>query len=82
MSFWIGTGTSIALFLVALILILLLIADLIRVVGEDDLDGATSTWDKRFASCRAQIADIIPLASIKILVVAWQIVTQVSDRGG
>ncbi|CAM9161301.1 unnamed protein product [Ectocarpus sp. 13 AM-2016] len=72
-------GTSIALFLVAVILIVILIADLIRVVNEGDFDGATSTWDKRFASCRAQIADIIPLASIKILVVAWQIVTQFSS---
>lgn len=72
---------ALALFLVVLVVVVLVIVDLIRVVNQDNTD-TTSTWDRRFASCRARIADIVPLTSIKILVVAWQIISQVNDPTG
>lgn len=70
-------GTSIALFAVVLAAIALGIADLIRVVDDDST--TTSTWQKRATSCRDRIASVVPLTSVKIVLVAWQIVTQVSE---
>ena len=67
-----------ALFLVALVVIVLVIADLLRVVDDDNTDTA-STWEKRLTSCRDRITNTVPLTSIKIVVVVWQIVTQVNE---
>ncbi|CAM9112289.1 unnamed protein product, partial [Sphacelaria rigidula] len=71
-------GTSIALLLVALVIITMVIANLIRVLDENSTDTA-SILEKRLTSCRERIANIIPLTSIKIVVVVWQIVTQFSS---
>lgn len=70
------TGISIALLLVALLFIGLVVADLVRVLDGGE-GGTTSTWQKRITSYRDQIAKAVPLTSIKIVLVAWQIVTQV-----
>lgn len=72
------TGASTAVFFVALVGIALVVADLVRVVDESKTDTA-STWKKRLTSCRDRIANAVPLTSIKIVLVAWQIVTQVSE---
>ncbi|CBJ28094.1 probable extracellular nuclease (ISS) [Ectocarpus siliculosus] len=37
------------------------------------------TWGKRLTSCRERITNVVPLTSIKIVLVAWQIVTQFSS---
>lgn len=75
------TGASVAVFLVALVGTALVIADLVRVVDENKTDTA-SAWGKRLTSCRDRIVKAVPLTSIKIVLVAWQIVTQVSEGGG
>ncbi|CAN0101450.1 unnamed protein product, partial [Sphacelaria rigidula] len=67
-----------AIFLASLIVIALVIADLIRVVDGNITDTA-STLEKRLTYCRDRIANIVPLTSIKIVVVVWQIVTQFSS---
>ncbi|CAM9767494.1 unnamed protein product, partial [Scytosiphon promiscuus] len=54
------------------------IVDLVQVVDEDGAETATS-WEKKITSCRHRIANVVPLTSIKIVVVAWQIVTQFSS---
>ena len=73
----IDIGTAVALLLVALVVIILVMVDLIRVVDEDDADTAP-TWEKTLTSCRDRLANTVPLTSIKIIVVVWQIVTQVN----
>lgn len=74
------TGTSTALLSVALGVIVLVIADLVRVMGENNSDTG-SAWEKKITSCRDRIAKAVPLTSIKIVVIAWQIVTQVNESG-
>lgn len=74
----IDAGTSIALLLVALVIVALVIVDLIQVV-DDNNAGAASKWEKKCTSCRDRIVNVVPLTSIKIVVVAWQIVTQVNE---
>lgn len=67
-----------ALFLLALVILAVVLVDLIRVEDEDSADNASS-WHKRSIAWRAKIANAVPLTSIKIVVVAWQIITQVKD---
>lgn len=61
----------------ALVAIALMVADLIRVVDENNTDTAF-VWENRLTSLRDWVANIVPLTSIKIVVVVWQIVTQVN----
>lgn len=72
------TGVFMALFLLALGATVLVIADLVRVLDENDNDRAFA-WEKRLASCREKVVAALPLTSIKIVVVAWQIITQVNE---
>lgn len=74
------TGVSVFLFLASLVVIAFVVSDLIRVV-DVGTNGATSGWERRLTSCRGRTAIAFPLTSIKIVVVAWQIVTQVNERG-
>lgn len=67
-------GASAAFFIAALVVIAFVIAELVRVVDEN------SDTESKLGSCRARMAKVIPFTSIKIVVVAWQIVTQVSGR--
>ncbi|CAM9404595.1 unnamed protein product, partial [Ectocarpus sp. 12 AP-2014] len=73
-------GTSVALFFVGLVLVALVVADLVRVIDENENKTDTgSTWGKKMTSCRDRIVNAVPLTSIKIVLVAWQIVTQFSS---
>lgn len=69
-----NTGASAVFFIAVLGVIALVIAELVRVVDEN-----TDT-ESKLTSCRARTAKVVPFTSIKIVLVAWQIVTQV--RGG
>ncbi|CAN0014564.1 unnamed protein product [Scytosiphon promiscuus] len=71
-------GTSVALFFVALVVLGLVIADLVRVVDELKPD-TTSSCGMKLTYCRDRVVKAVPLTSIKIVVVAWQIVTQFSS---
>ncbi|CAM9892814.1 unnamed protein product, partial [Ectocarpus sp. 8 AP-2014] len=71
-------GIAIAFLLVVSGGVALVIADLVRVV-DDDNTGTVSTCGKTLNSLRDRIANGIPLTSIKIVLVAWQIVTQFSS---
>ncbi|CAM9198462.1 unnamed protein product [Ectocarpus sp. 12 AP-2014] len=71
-------GVSVVLCVVALAVIALVIADLVRVVEENSTKTA-SQWEQRMTSFRDRMVDVVPLTSIKIVVVAWQIVTQFSS---
>lgn len=69
-------GISSAILAVALVGLAFVVVDLIRVVDEHNV-GTTSKRAKRLTSCRDRIVDAVPLTSIKVVLVAWQIVTQV-----
>lgn len=58
----------------ALLFVALAIADLVRV--SDEINDASS-WNKRVFTCRDRIIKAVPLTAIKIVLVSWQIVTQV-----
>lgn len=57
----------------ALLLVALAIADLVRVIDED---ATTASWKGRIIAYRDRILQAVPLTAIKIVVVSWQIVTQ------
>lgn len=75
-----GTGIAIDFLLVVSGGVALVITDLVRVVDDDDT-GTGSTCGKKLNSLRDRIANGIPLTSIKIVLVAWQIVSQVKELG-
>lgn len=77
----IETGVSIALFLVALGAIVFVIVDLVHGVDEHD-NGTARVWRNKLTSWRDRVAKPVPLTSIKIVIVAWQIITQVNDVFG
>lgn len=56
------------------LVIALAIADLVTVVEQDD---TASSWENRLQSYRNRLVEAIPLTAIKIVLVAWQIITQV-----
>lgn len=63
--------------IVAVLLVAVVIADLVTVVAMEDQENATPTWKNRIHSCRSRIIEAVPLTAIKIVLVAWQIITQV-----
>lgn len=69
-----ATAATAAVLVVAVLLVALAIADLVRVVDEDATTA--SSWKTRIVSCRDRILQAVPLTAIKIVLVAWQIVTQ------
>ena len=56
-------------------MVALAIADLVAVKSEQE--DTASSWKVRARSCRTRIVNAVPLTAIKILLVAWQILTQV-----
>lgn len=71
-------AVAMAVLAIALVGVSLMVANLVRMV-----DGSTvgmGCWENRCClSWRTKVADAVPLTSIKILVVAWQIITQVTN---
>lgn len=72
------TATAAVILAIAILLVALAISDLVSVV--DKQTNTASSWNKRVHSCRNRIVQAVPLTAIKIVLVAWQILTQV--RGG
>lgn len=63
------------LLVLALLVAAVVIADLVDVVEEQE--NTSSSWNRRVHSCRNRIVETVPLTAIKIVLVAWQILTQV-----
>lgn len=92
-------GSAIGLGLVVIVLLVLMggsfMRGLVEVVEVDGIDVKHETgeterarlpWKHRRARCQAILAQVFPLATIKIVVVVWQIISQVcrtcTTRGG
>lgn len=71
------TATAVAMLILAILLVSVAIADLVAVVVVEDQDNRASSWKSRIQSCRSRIVEAVPLTAIKIVLVAWQIITQV-----
>ena len=71
----VGTAKSVAILLLALLVIALVITDLVAVKRQQE--DTASLWMARVRLCRNRIVAAIPLTAIKIVLVAWQILTQV-----
>lgn len=70
-----------AVLLVVLLAVVFIVVDLVRVVGQGS-GGRQETrmlgsWERKFQNARALVARVIPLTAVKMVVVVWQIVTQV-----
>lgn len=76
-------GIAVAFFMFALfIVVIIIILDLVGVEGAGTMDvenshGTQEMKRRRFSSCRHIAMKAIPLTAIKIVVVVWQIITQV-----
>ena len=67
-----------AAFVIALILLTTIVfGHLGSVVPDERVEMGQSSRMRRFSSCRASIAQIIPFTAIKIVVTVWQIISQV-----
>lgn len=66
---------------VVLLAVVLIVVDLVRVVDEGNdgghEGGVLGVWERKFQDARALLATVIPLTAFKMIVVVWQIVTQV-----
>lgn len=67
--------TAVAILVAVLLVIALAISELVAVVHEQT--NTEPSWKIRVYSCRTRIVDAVPLTAIKIILVAWQIMTQV-----
>lgn len=67
-------ATTAAVLVVALLFAALAIVDLVRVMDEEA--NTVPLWNK----WRDRIVQAVPLTAIKILLVSWQIITQVEKR--
>eukprot|EP00903_Cladosiphon_okamuranus_P016944 g15619.t1 len=68
-----SVATAVTVLVVVVLVIALAIADLVAVVEQDD---TASSWANRLKSYRNRLVEAIPLTAIKIVLVAWQIITQ------
>lgn len=70
---------------VVLLAVVLVVVELVRVVdqrrdGEHEGRGVLGVWERKFQHARALLTKVIPLTALKMVVVVWQIITQVRVR--
>lgn len=76
-------GLVLATVVVFLGVVVVVVSDLVAVVkvegsANQKQEAARGFWKWRLSSCHSFLAKIFPLTSIKIVVVVWQILTQVT----
>lgn len=76
-------GLVLTTVIVVLALVVIVLSDLVAVRKMDDdaeekLEGPRDFWTCRLSSFHAFLVKMLPLTSIKIVVVVWQILTQVN----
>ena len=70
-------GGAVAALVIALVVVTLMVAYLVRVVDHPTSEGVRR-WEKRLSDFRDGLVRAISFTAIKIVVVAWQIITQVN----
>ena len=75
---WSAMGTAVALIIVVLIGVIFVLVDLVRVVDSSTIERGK--LERRALLFRDRLVKALPLTAIKIIVVTWQIITQVRIR--
>lgn len=73
-------GIGAAILIVGVFVLVMVLSALVRVEAcseQESKNAITSKWEQKINSCRSSIAKAIPLTAIKVVLVVWQIVTQV-----
>ena len=70
-------GGAVPTLVFALVVVTLMVAYLVRVVDHPTSERV-GRWNKRLSDFRDGLVRAIPFTAIKIVVVAWQIITQVN----
>ncbi|CAM9863984.1 unnamed protein product [Ascophyllum nodosum] len=74
---WAGIGGAVAVSVVAIVVVALGVAYLVGVVDRP-ISERSVMWERRILNFRDGLVRAIPLTAIKIVLVAWQIITQFS----
>ena len=77
---WAGIGGAVAVSVVAIVVVALGVAYLVGVVDRP-ISERSVMWERRILNFRDGLVRAIPLTAIKIVLVAWQIITQVKFVG-
>lgn len=72
-----AVGLAAAVLVVVLLVVAVVATDLVRVVDGDGSNNDARTLKGRLSRFHAFIVNAFPLTTVKIVVVAWQIITQV-----
>ena len=73
---WAAIGGAVAVLVVVMPVIALGVAYLVSVVDRP-ISEKSEKWDRRVRNFRDGLVRVIPLTAIKIVLVSWQIITQV-----
>lgn len=82
-----SAGIAVAGTVIILLIVFFIVSDLMQAVGGEGADALSSggagrfdtPWKGVLFSCRNYIVNAVPLTAVKIVVVVWQIVTQVTN---
>ena len=73
---WAGIGGAVAVLVVAMVVVALGVAYLVGVVDRP-ISERSGVWERRILNFRDGLVRAIPLTATKIVLVSWQIITQV-----
>ena len=77
---WVGIGGAVAVLVVAMVVFTLGVTYLVGVVDRP-ISERGGMWERRILNFRDGLVRAIPLTAIKIVLVLWQIITQVKFVG-
>ena len=73
---WAAIGGAVAVLVVVVPVIALGVAHLVG-VADRPIYGKNGKWERRVSNFRDRLIRVIPVTAIKIVLVSWQIITQV-----
>ena len=73
---WTAIGGALAVLVVVMFVVVFGVAFLVAVIDRPT-SGRNGKWERRVSNLRNGLVRAIPLTAIKIVVVSWQIITQV-----
>ena len=74
---WASIGGAVAVLVVAMVVVAMGLAHLVGVVDRP-ISERSGMWERRVLNFRDGLVRAIPLTAIKIVLVTWQIITQVN----
>ena len=77
---WAGIGGAVAVLVVTMIVVALGVAYLVE-VADRTISERSGMWERRVLNFRDGLVRPIPLTAIKIMLISWQIITEVKFDG-